>query len=216
MEDGRQITMDKPKEPSYTTINHHHEIGIYRKIAVEHLVSFAHHMKNWFHEIRKGYLGGLGAALLAWTLAAIPSVPRLVLGLALTDTQVLYIRAGLALFGFAILAFVGWLLYFQTRRKLQVLETALSDAQKHPHRFQDDCTFDSRLGVYRFASTPDVFYCASCTPKDVRSPLKVQENGWMCQIRGCEKFHRNPDYTEPQHQPIYRTDDPRHPDFFGW
>jgi len=102
-------------------------------------------MKNWFHEIRKGYLGGLGAVLLAWTLAAIPAVPRLVLGLALTDTQVLYIRAGLALFGFAILALVGWLLFFQMRRKLRSAQTQLADVErqlsealKRPHRFQDD------------------------------------------------------------------------------
>jgi hypothetical protein len=119
--------------------------------------------------------------------------------------QVLYIRVGLALFGFAILTFVGWLLYFQTRRKLHSVEQQLTDAQNHPHRFQDDCTFDTKLGVYRCDATPDVFYCASCTPKDVRSPLLVQENGWVCQIKGCDKFHPNPDYKTPPSQPIYRS-----------
>lgn len=70
-------------------------------------------MKKWYQEIWGGYLAALGAVLLAWTLAAIPAIPRLVLGLALTDTQVLYIRVALALFGFFILALVGWLLFFR-------------------------------------------------------------------------------------------------------
>ena len=171
-------------------------------------------MKKWYQEIWAGYLAALGAVLLAWTLAAIPSVPRLLLGLALTDMQVMYIRLGLALFGFAVLALVGWLLFFQTRRKLHTAQMQLADALKHPHLFQDDFTFDSRIGVY-YRKGQDGYFCASCTPKGTLSPLKVQEDGWMCQIKGCEKFHRNPDYKEPPYRSPYPPNDPRHPDFFA-
>jgi hypothetical protein len=146
-------------------------------------------MNKWYQEIRRGYLAAIGAALFAWTLAAIPTIPRLVLGLSLTDMQVVYIRAGLALFGFAVFALVGWVLFFQTRRKLH-------EALKKPHRFQDDFTFDSRLGVY-YRKGQEGYFCASCTPKEILSPLKEDKDGWRCQIRECCKYHPNPDYKPP-------------------
>lgn len=90
-------------------------------------------MKKCLQEIGKGYLAAIGAALLPLTLAAIPQLPKLVLGLSLSDTTVLYIRAGLALFGLALLAFVGWSLFFQTRRKLlSVDKISVAKAQGRP------------------------------------------------------------------------------------
>ena len=163
-------------------------------------------MKNWFHEIRKGYLGGLGAVLLAWTLAAIPAVPRLVLGLALTDMQVLYIRAGLALFGFAILSVVGWLLFVQTSRKLKAVErdligvrNQLAQAPTRPHRFQDDCTVDDATGLYRH-KTKQGFFCVACAAENDReSPMKTEKDGWgwSCPVKS-EHFVQGPNWRMPE------------------
>src|SRR5438445_13745103 len=43
-------------------------------------------------------------------------------------------------------AALGWLLFLRTRRRLRSVEQQLTEAQSHPHRFRDDCTFDTRLG----------------------------------------------------------------------
>jgi hypothetical protein len=141
-------------------------------------------MNKWLLLIWKGCLTALGAALFTGALAAIPSVATFALGHAPTNMQILYIRL---LFGVVIVALIGWLLYFQTLLKLHAIQK---------HKFLDDYTYDSKLGVFNHKKQ-DGYFCASCTPKETFSPLKVQENGWQCQIRGCEKFHRNPDYKEP-------------------
>jgi len=156
-------------------------------------------MKNWLHEIRKGYLGGVGAALLAWTLAVIPAVPRLVLGLALTDTQVLYIRAGLAIFGCVVLALVGWLLYFQTRHKLHSIEGQFAYASKRPHRFQDDCTVDEASGLYRHKTKPGLFCVACAAENDRESPMKTEKDGWgwSCPVKS-EHFVQGPNWRMPE------------------
>ena len=154
-------------------------------------------MKTWFHEVRKGYLGGLGAALLAWTLAAIPAIPRLALGLSLTDTQVLYIRAGLALFGFAVLALVGWLLYFQTRRKLYAIKEQLADTSKRPYRFQDDCILDGKM--FRHKTKPG-FFCVTCAVGDNLEAPMIEEKdgwGWSCPVKGFH-FVRGPNWKHPE------------------
>lgn len=147
-------------------------------------------MKKIFHEIGKGYLGALGAVLLAWTLAAIPAVPRLVLGLALTDTQVLYIRAGLALFGFLILAVVGWLLYFQTHRQLRLVQVSLAV----PRKVTDDYEHLKDRAFWVHRKTGDRV-CGSClvshgivSPLAVAVKMRVDRSKylvWRCGRKEC-------------------------------
>lgn len=152
-------------------------------------------MKKWIEEIGKGYLAAIGAALLPLTLAAIPQLPKWALGLTLSEVAVLYIRAGLALLGLALLALVGWRLFFQTRRKLHLVEQQLRDAQSKPHRFRDDCTFDTKHGLYRHKSRTELF-CGACTSQDVESPVKEMEHGWQCLINKSH-WHPNPDHKRP-------------------
>jgi hypothetical protein len=126
-------------------------------------------MKNWFHEIRRGYLGAAGAALLALTLATIPKLPRLVLGLELSDMQVLYIRAGLALFGFAALAFVGWILYFQTRRELGILKRGVFSRLKPvPGK------------GYQIDTLTGDAVCPRCTTDEHAVPMSDQDSAYYC------------------------------------
>ncbi|MGD0537823.1 MAG: hypothetical protein ABSC03_09280 [Verrucomicrobiota bacterium] len=151
-------------------------------------------MKKCLQEIGKGYLAAIGAALLPLTLAAIPQLPKLVSGLSLSDTTVLYIRAGLALFGFALLAFVGWSLFFQARRKLHLIEKQLADALAHPHRFQDDCTLDE-TGMYRHKAKPG-FFCVACAVENRESPMIESSDkgwGWNCPVES-KHFVQGPAY----------------------
>jgi len=107
-------------------------------------------LKTILHEIQAGYLRAAGAALLALTLASILAAPRWVLGLALTDSQVCYIRAVLAFCGIGLLALIGWLLFFRTRRKLLMLQQEFAEARDSPQRFQDDLGA-SELSILRLA-----------------------------------------------------------------
>jgi hypothetical protein len=120
-------------------------------------------MKKCLQEIGKGYLAAVGAALLPLTLAAIPQLPKLVIGLSLSDIAVLYIRAGLALFGLALLAFVGWSLFFQTRRKLLSFDKiSAAQAQGRPICH---CTEDGVLMVLDSNRSNESFWeyvCPKC------------------------------------------------------
>jgi hypothetical protein len=126
-------------------------------------------MKKWYHEIRSGYLGAAGAALLALTLATIPQLPRLVLGLELSDTQVLYIRAGLALFGLALLALVGWLLFFQARRQLLVLKKGVFSRLK-PVKGRG----------YEIDTLTGEVVCPKCTTNDHAVTMSEQGPHYVC------------------------------------
>jgi hypothetical protein len=142
-------------------------------------------MKKYLEEIPRGYLRALGATLLAWTLAAIPIVPRAVLGLELSDKAVLLIRAGLVSFGLALLALVAWILFFQTCRRLRLAEQDLVEARKRPHRFQDDCTQDEKTGMYRHNTKPG-FFCVPCAAEnDLETPMvasREKDWGWECPV----------------------------------
>ncbi len=65
-------------------------------------------------------------------------------------------------------------------------------------RFQDECTFDAKLGLYRHISKPG-FFCGACTPKGIESPVQETEQGWRCQI-DHKHWHPNPDYKAPPQQ----------------
>ena len=66
-------------------------------------------------------------------------------------------------------------------------------------RFMDDCVFDDKLGAYRHKTRPG-YYCGSCTPKGIVSPLRDAGHGWQCEIKECSKFH--PDPSRPQPKPV--------------
>jgi hypothetical protein len=145
-------------------------------------------MMKSLKEIPKGFFSAAGAALFTLLMVGIRKAAKYLLGLELTEQQVSVIRVSMGLAGLAFVGAVGWIQFFRTRRKLQ-------SALKKPVRFQDDCTFDTRLGLYRHRSKTG-FFCGTCTPQGVESPLKEQENGWLCLIDG-KHWHPNPDYKEP-------------------
>ena len=143
-------------------------------------------------EIRKGFLSAAGALLFAWLMVGIRKAAKFLLGLELNDEEVLVIRVSMGFVGVALVCVIGWIQFFRTRSKLRSAERKLNEK---PPRFQDECTFDHRLGVYRHKSKTG-FFCGTCTPQGVESPLKEQENGWMCLIDD-KHWHPNPDYKEP-------------------
>jgi len=161
-------------------------------------------MKKLWEEIQSKIRALLVTAIVTWLLAGGSMLIQWARGLSLTNKTVLTIQLGLLIAGLVLAGLSGWLLFFQIRRQIRSLEKDLSEALKHPHRFQDDYKFDTRLGVYRHNSKPG-YFCASCTPKGIESPLWERVNGWHCQIKGCEKFHYNPDYKEPPLPPQSRS-----------
>jgi hypothetical protein len=150
-------------------------------------------MKKYLEEIPKGALKALGGVLLLWLLAAIPKATSWVEHLSLTDTEAVAIRLALCFAGVLLLGGVGWFVFFRARQKIRSLEQELIDAQKLPNHFQDDYTFDSRLGLYRHKSKPG-FYCPKCALKEIPSPLKESPTGWQC-LADEAHWYENPDYV---------------------
>jgi ABC-type nickel/cobalt efflux system permease component RcnA len=157
-------------------------------------------------EIPKGALNTLGAALGVLILSLGSKAIRSALGLSLSDTEVSSIQFWLLCVGIGLILSVGWFLFFRLRRKFKVAEQQLREMQtrldatsKSDHRFQDDYLFDARLGLYKHKNKSG-FFCASCTPKGIESPLHQREDGWRCQIQECCKWHSNPDYKSPPKQ----------------
>lgn len=68
----------------------------------------------------------------------------------------------------------------------------------------EDYEFDEKIGLLH-NSKDNLTYCISCLHKGIKSPLKVQSNGWLCLNKDCGKFYDNPDYKAPVYQPIYRS-----------
>lgn len=68
----------------------------------------------------------------------------------------------------------------------------------------EDFEFDEKIGILRNPKD-SLTYCTSCLHKGIKSPLKVQENGWMCLNKECHSFYSNPDYNAPAYKPIQRS-----------
>lgn len=68
----------------------------------------------------------------------------------------------------------------------------------------DDYEFDEKIGILHNPKD-NLAYCISCLHKGIKSPLKVQDNGWLCLNKDCGKFYPNPEYKEPVYKPIHRT-----------
>jgi hypothetical protein len=164
---------------------------------------FAQPMPKPLKYIRIGFLQALGGLLLIWLVAGIRTVSKWAFHLELTDKEVLTIQFVSAFAGLALLGLIGWLRFFRVRGKLRSVEDQLSNALKPTWHFRDDFDFDKRLGLYRHKTKPD-FFCASCTPKEILSPLKEMPNGWRCMIKECDKWHPNPDYKESPEPPPSR------------
>jgi hypothetical protein len=146
---------------------------------------------------------------IALTLAAIPKVPNLVLGLALTDMQERYIRAGLVSIGLLILTVVGWFLFFRTLGKLRSFEKQLRDSLASPHKVTDDYEHLKDRGFWVHRKTGQRV-CGSCLlpPNSIESPLFAgsmknfyqQAIGgpaiayfWKCGRKDCEKVYPRPE-----------------------
>jgi hypothetical protein len=99
--------------------------------------------------------------------------------------------------------FAGRRIYEQ-HRKIAELKAAL-DAQKRPHRFQDDCTLDENTRMYRHKTRPG-FFCVACAAENDReSPMIASSQkdwGWNCPVNG-HHFVRGPAWHPPE--PISRT-----------
>ena len=143
-------------------------------------------------ELPKGFFSSAGAALFGLVVVGIRKAVKFLLGLDLTNEQVSTIRIWMLFSGIALVGTIGWIQFFRTRSKLRLAERKLSEK---PPRLQDEFTFDQRLGIYRHKSKAG-FFCGTCTPQGVESPLKEQENGWLCLINN-KHWHPNPDYKEP-------------------
>ena len=76
----------------------------------------------------------------------------------------------------------------------------------------EDYEFDEKIGILH-NSKDNLTYCISCLHKGIKSPLKVQKNGWRCLNNDCNKFYENPDYKAPVYQPIHSS---RRNSIFDW
>ena len=94
--------------------------------------------------------------------------------------------------------FAGWCI-FKQRVEIRRLSTTLSDAQRRPHRFQDECTIDDATGMYRHKTKPG-FFCVACAAEsDGESPMKTEKGGWgwSCPVEN-KHFVRGPNWHYPQ------------------
>lgn len=106
---------------------------------------------------------------------------------------------------------VWWVL--KQRKSLASLRSDVADARKRPHRFQDECTPDEKLGMYRHTTKPG-FFCVPCAAgKDLETPMQTRKDGWICPIES-KHFVRNPDYQEPPPPPRSWPIGPSDPGFF--
>lgn len=60
-----------------------------------------------------------------------------------------------------------------------------------------DATFLPQFGVW-FSKSDGLYYCASCLTKKLRSPMRVERNGWRCLVKECEIWiwKENPNHPD--------------------
>ena len=64
---------------------------------------------------------------------------------------------------------------------------------------RDKYTFNSTYGVYESKESGH-YFCTSCLMKNIESPLTTKDNGWQCELKGCDKFYSNLSYQPPQEE----------------
>lgn len=118
-------------------------------------------------------LGSLGLMLsTSW-----PAVKGRILGLSLSNTEVLTIRLSLACAGLILISSIGWPLYFRLRKQhrhaeieIKKLETKLTYSLTHPPKLSDDYTFLPDRGYWVHKITGERI-CANCLAENRISPL---------------------------------------------
>ena len=81
---------------------------------------------------------------------------------------------------------------FELEKKYSALEEK-SSAKK----LKDKYNFNSTYGIYESKESGN-YFCASCLMKNIESPLTKKQNGWQCELKGCDKFYSNPLYEYTQ------------------
>lgn len=57
---------------------------------------------------------------------------------------------------------------------------------------KDKFEFDKKTGLYKDKN--GLLYCPSCLDKNKDNPLKELEHGWLCPIKECNQFYKNPEH----------------------
>jgi predicted RNase H-like nuclease (RuvC/YqgF family) len=80
--------------------------------------------------------------------------------------------------------------------KLEKENLALNENSSDKN-LRDKYIFHSTYGVYESKESGH-YFCTSCLMKKIESPLTKKENGWRCELKGCDKFYENPSYKYPK------------------
>jgi hypothetical protein len=79
----------------------------------------------------------------------------------------------------------------ELEKKILVLENEKSNI-----KLQDKYNFVEKLGISKSKETGH-YFCTSCLMKNIESPLTTKQNGWQCELQGCDRFYSNPSYQPP-------------------
>lgn len=173
------------------------------------------HSKSFISELKEESRTQLIKKISKWILIGL-TIILLFLVLALPGylSEVYLKSTGGIVAGVSTLLLVLWLLWllFRVRSykaqldrlKINLVnkEESLLIVQKNfesyvaSQRAKEVWKFDSKLGYY-YQEGSQVVLCPNCYAKDLKSPLKVQENGWLCLVSDCGHFSRNPEYKAP-------------------
>jgi hypothetical protein len=129
-------------------------------------------MKKLWKDIQTGVRALIVLTIVSWLSAAGSAVARLARGLSISDNTVLPMQLCLLGFGFVLACFSGWFLFFQARKKIQLVERQLQDSLTAPFKVSDDYVFDTNSGYW--IHTGDFLrVCNDCLlpPTKIVSPL---------------------------------------------
>jgi hypothetical protein len=84
---------------------------------------------------------------------------------------------------------------FNLQNKILELEKENLALKENPSpvNLKDKYTFIKELGIYQSKESGH-YFCTSCLMKNIESPLTTKQNGWRCELQGCDKFYSNPSY----------------------
>jgi hypothetical protein len=87
---------------------------------------------------------------------------------------------------------------FNLQNKISALEKENITLKEKPSpvNLKDKYTFIKDLGIYK-SNESGHYFCTSCLMNNIESPLTTKQNGWRCELRGCDKFYNNPSYQPP-------------------
>lgn len=147
-----------------------------------------------FKKIWDGFLSNIGTTLGGAFVAILLLLPQTAFSLVHLKPDVVFaIKLFAGYLAIAIIAAVGWVLYFKTRSKLKLKQSDLASAIKSPPRLQDDFVFDERNGIYSH-KTKEGKFCAGCLHNNIESRMQVLDTGWKCLV-DSKHFVGNRDYV---------------------